>query len=304
MSDSGSGDFDTISTSSGNLYLQNGNVTITQAGDVTANSFQNTAGTAGINSDGSGYFADGNITFNTDGSASFAGGKATIDSSGNITSSGTIQGATLTDGAGTTISGGTVNAYNVVIGNPNTGNTANLHIVNNALHFSENVNGGSIVMSDSGVGDFDTISTSSGNLYLQNGNVTISQQGDITSKSVTTKSFTLGGGPGAPAPVTVNGIATGPAGYNNSLLATKGYVDAKADRATRGIVMTAALQTPTIEAGDNNAVKFSAAGYGNKAGFSLGYARRIWKGLSADVEAAADDQFEDGVVRGGVNFSF
>ncbi len=72
----------------------------------------------------------------------------------------------------------------------------------------------------------------------------------------------------------------------------------------RGIAMTAALQTPVIDHGSNNAMKFSMANYGGENGFSIGYARRLFKGFSADVEAASTSQFEEAVVRGGINFSW
>ena len=75
-------------------------------------------------------------------------------------------------------------------------------------------------------------------------------------------------------------------------------------RLNRGIAMTAALVTPTIESGNNNAVSFTAAGYEGDTGFSLGYARRISGGLSAHLAVASSDQFEETVVRGGVNFSW
>jgi hypothetical protein len=75
-------------------------------------------------------------------------------------------------------------------------------------------------------------------------------------------------------------------------------------RLNRGIAMTAALVTPTIESGNNNAVAFTAAGYEGDTGFSLGYARRISGGLSAHLAVASSDQFEETVVRGGVNFSW
>jgi hypothetical protein len=171
-------------------------------------------------------------------------------------------------------------------------------------------------MSQQGGGtDYDTVSSSSGTLYLQNANVNITGAGAATTltapivnattvnattvnaTTVSAANLTLGG-------TTVSGIATGPSGYNNSVLATKGYVDARIDKVARGVAMTAALETPTIEPGDNNAIKLSAAGFDGTAGLSFGYARRICKGISADVEAAADSDFKDGVVRGGINYSF
>ena len=72
----------------------------------------------------------------------------------------------------------------------------------------------------------------------------------------------------------------------------------------RGVAMAAALQTPVIEYGSNNAMKFSMANYGGENGFSFGYARRLFKGFSADIEAASTSQFEEAVVRGGINFSW
>ena len=80
--------------------------------------------------------------------------------------------------------------------------------------------------------------------------------------------------------------------------------EANIERLNRGIAMTAALVTPTIESGNNNAVSFTAAGYEGDTGFSLGYARRIKGGLSANLGVASSDQFEEVVVRGGVNFSW
>ena len=81
-------------------------------------------------------------------------------------------------------------------------------------------------------------------------------------------------------------------------------VESNIQRLNRGIAMTAALVTPTIESGNNNAVAFTAAGYEGDTGFSLGYARRISGGLSAHLAVASSDQFEETVVRGGVNFSW
>ena len=72
----------------------------------------------------------------------------------------------------------------------------------------------------------------------------------------------------------------------------------------RGVAMVAALQTPVIEYGSNNAMKFSMANYGSENGFSFGYVRRLFKGFSADVEAATTSQFEEAVIRGGINFSW
>jgi hypothetical protein len=72
----------------------------------------------------------------------------------------------------------------------------------------------------------------------------------------------------------------------------------------RGVAMTAALQTPVIDHGSNNAMKFSMANYGGENGFSFGYARRLFKGFSVDVEAASTSQFEEAVVRSGINFSW
>ena len=72
----------------------------------------------------------------------------------------------------------------------------------------------------------------------------------------------------------------------------------------RGIAMAAALQTPVIEPGKDNAVRVSAAGIMGRSGISAGYARRLTDGLSVDVEAATEDTFSDGAVRGGVNYSF
>lgn len=179
------------------------------------------------------------------------------------------------------------------VGSVSLGGNKILSMQGNDLHIGQN----SLVFSDSTGGtDYNTISTTTGDLRLQNGNVKISQAGDVIARSASVQSLAVGGR-------TVSGIATA-SGYDNTLLTTAGYVQATKTELQRGIVMTAALQTPTIDAGKNNAVKFSTAGYGGKAGFSFGFARRIWKGLSADVEAAADDSFEDGVVRGGVNYSW
>jgi len=72
----------------------------------------------------------------------------------------------------------------------------------------------------------------------------------------------------------------------------------------RGVAMVASLQTPVIEYGSDNAMKFSMANYGSENGFSFGYARRLFKGFSADVEAATTSQFEEAVIRGGINFSW
>ena len=345
------------------FFTQNG-VTGSVQADITGANIDSFGGTisanGGIVTDGSGATLSGGMVNGvngvTDGTATLSSGSLT--GAKGITASGTIQGSTLTDGAGTTINSGTVSANQVnangfsdnagttigsgkvtantlsdgagstisggvvsansanISGTVNAGDVmvggvADIHTVGNTLHFSENQNIGSIVMSDVGnTGDYNTISTSTGNLLLQNGNVSISQSGDVSiaGNTILNGNLTLGG-------KTVNGIAVGGAGFDNTKLATKGYVDQavynESQRAQRtettlqrGIAMTAALETPTIEAGDNNAVKLSAAEYGGKAGLSIGYARRLWKSVSADVSAAADDSFEDGVVRGGVNYSF
>lgn len=88
------------------------------------------------------------------------------------------------------------------------------------------------------------------------------------------------------------------------LRSANAYTDSRIKKVQNSIAAVAALQTPQINAGDKNAVRFTAAGVDGGAGLSFGYARRLNKGLTADVSAAADAEFKSTAVRGGLNFSF
>lgn len=73
---------------------------------------------------------------------------------------------------------------------------------------------------------------------------------------------------------------------------------------TRGIAMTAALTTMTVMPGMENAIDFHASYFDGKAGFSVGYARRINENIQVDVSAATSDDFKEGVVRAGASYQW
>jgi hypothetical protein len=66
--------------------------------------------------------------------------------------------------------------------------------------------------------------------------------------------------------------------------------------------MAAALQTPVINEGDDNAIKVGAAGFDGEGGLAIGYARRINESVTVNAELATG--FPDVIARGGVNYSF
>ena len=224
-------------------------------------------------------------------------GATTLNGAATLNNTLAVNGATTLNGAATlnnnlTVAGNTtLTGSEVLTGSLTANGNATLNSANNLNSIA--VNNGGISLAVGGNSLLLTAAGASVNAPLTvNGNASVNGNLTVTPGH----NFTLGGN-------SVSGIAVGSQG-DNTLLATKGYVDSATDALKRGIAMTAALQTPVIEEGKNNAGKLSIAEYGGKAGFSLGYARRIFEGLSADLEAAADDSFEDGVVRAGVNYSW
>ncbi|MDR0353174.1 MAG: YadA C-terminal domain-containing protein [Opitutaceae bacterium] len=68
--------------------------------------------------------------------------------------------------------------------------------------------------------------------------------------------------------------------------------------------MAAALQTPVIEPGRRNAVKFGIAYYDGETGLAGGYARRLDEKVQINAEMATGHQFKEVILRGGVNYSW
>lgn len=71
----------------------------------------------------------------------------------------------------------------------------------------------------------------------------------------------------------------------------------------KGVALAAALQTPVIEQGKNNAVKMGVASVDGKEGFGIAYARRINASVQVNVDVATDFDSEI-AARAGANYSF
>jgi autotransporter adhesin len=112
-----------------------------------------------------------------------------------------------------------------------------------------------------------------------------------------------------------NSVSVGSPGNERQIVnvaeGTRGTDAVNLTQMRRGLAMTAALQTPTLEPGKNNALKIGGAEFGdsdfsgNEVGISIAYARRLNNsGLSADISIAADVEFKEQVARVGFNYSW
>ncbi len=70
----------------------------------------------------------------------------------------------------------------------------------------------------------------------------------------------------------------------------------------RGVAMAAALQTPVLQPGKDNAASFGASSFDGQGGFAVGYARRV--NDSASVNLAVATSGSETIVRGGVNVAW
>ena len=82
-----------------------------------------------------------------------------------------------------------------------------------------------------------------------------------------------------------------------------GRAEGRINSLRKGVSMAAALQTPVIEAGKQNAMKAGVATIDGAQGFGIAYARRINESVQVNLDVATD--FEtDTAARAGVNYSF
>ena len=82
-----------------------------------------------------------------------------------------------------------------------------------------------------------------------------------------------------------------------------GRAEGRINSLRKGVSMAAALQTPIIEAGKQNAVKAGVATVDGAQGFGIAVARRINESVQVNLDVATD--FEtDTAARAGVNYSF
>ena len=82
-----------------------------------------------------------------------------------------------------------------------------------------------------------------------------------------------------------------------------GRAEGRINSLRKGVSMAAALQTPVIEAGKQNAVKAGVATVDGAQGFGIAVARRINESVQVNLDVATD--FEtDTAARAGVNYSF
>ncbi|RRJ94978.1 hypothetical protein Ga0100231_012250 [Opitutaceae bacterium TAV4] len=72
----------------------------------------------------------------------------------------------------------------------------------------------------------------------------------------------------------------------------------------RGISMAAALQTPVIGEGKNNAAKLGVAYFDGETGLAAGYARRLNESVTVNAEIATTNDFDDVMARAGVNYTW
>ena len=88
-----------------------------------------------------------------------------------------------------------------------------------------------------------------------------------------------------------------------SLEGRMGRAEGRINSLRKGVSMAAALQTPVIEAGKQNAVKAGVATVDGAQGFGIAVARRINDSVQVNLDVATD--FEtDTAARAGVNYSF
>lgn len=72
----------------------------------------------------------------------------------------------------------------------------------------------------------------------------------------------------------------------------------------RGVAMAAALQTPVIAEGHNNALKVGVAAFDGETGLAAGYARKLNDSVTVNAEVATTSDFDETIVRGGANYSW
>jgi len=97
--------------------------------------------------------------------------------------------------------------------------------------------------------------------------------------------------------------ATSLEGRATSLEGRMGRAEGRINSLRKGVSMAAALQTPVIEAGKQNAVKAGVATVDGAQGFGIAVARRINDSVQVNLDVATD--FEtDTAARAGVNYSF
>ncbi|MEX0324190.1 MAG: YadA-like family protein, partial [Puniceicoccaceae bacterium] len=97
------------------------------------------------------------------------------------------------------------------------------------------------------------------------------------------------------------------AGYmaaDQMLAARISSVEDKVESNTRGIAMVAAMTSPTVREGMENALDFSLAHFDGETGAAISYARRVNENVQLNIAAASDTDFEETVVRGGVSLQW
>lgn len=72
----------------------------------------------------------------------------------------------------------------------------------------------------------------------------------------------------------------------------------------RGVSMAAALQTPVIGEGKNNAAKIGVTYFDGETGLAAGYARRLNDSVTVNAEVATTDDFDDIIARAGLNYTW
>jgi len=101
----------------------------------------------------------------------------------------------------------------------------------------------------------------------------------------------------------LEGRATALEGRTTALEGRVGRAEGRINSLRKGVSMAAALQTPVIEAGKQNAVKAGVATVDGAQGFGIAVARRINDSVQVNLDVATD--FEtDTAARAGVNYSF
>ncbi len=101
----------------------------------------------------------------------------------------------------------------------------------------------------------------------------------------------------------LEGRSTALEGRATALEGRVGRAEGRINSLRKGVSMAAALQTPVIEAGKQNAVKAGVATVDGAQGFGIAVARRINESVQVNLDVATD--FEtDTAARAGVNYSF
>jgi len=100
----------------------------------------------------------------------------------------------------------------------------------------------------------------------------------------------------------LEGRTTALEGRTTALEGRMGRAESDIRSLRKGIAMSAALQTPAINHGDNMAVKVGAATYDGEQGLGFGFAARVNESVTVNVDVATG--FPETVARAGVNLSF